>query len=945
MKRRAPIFGLLAITLSLGLGTPSNAEGLSSYLEKVPGSASVDLRQAEIEKRLREAVAAGRISQLDSQEFSRELDKVADLEAAYRASHGKLSLWENLKLLYQLDNLSRKVEQSLSDRQVADSDLGSRIVGVQNRIEDGLNSKRLTEQEASGFKYDLERIQSLHQLLTSSSSSSIRLTDAQSLQLALDLDRLSSRLESTMHDRQIELPEIDKAQDEIAARLAAALDKGILSKDEADDLKEEFQKVAEREATLKSYGRPLTSEESLALAVDLEKISRELDLKMRTKDTEGSDYKDKEAKVSARIAAGVVTGKLTLAEASYLKDRLEKLEAKATEWRKQGEGLSADESRALLLDLEKLSIQVERRLNDPRYSWMGLSKAVADLQIRMEAAKEAGRISEADLTRLNKDLDKIKANWEQVRAAGIEGKGGSEGTYPLKDTVYIVFSLDQLSDKLADTLSDRDVELPELEARKTYIDQRIAAGVVSGRLTPDEGQRLLDEFDRINEKESVFRASKKELSERDKLALAVMVEKLSTRVERSIHEGARYNPGFEQLRQKMKDAIEEGIIAGSIVDEEAEKLKAELLRIESSEKSFRGMGGDLTASQALTVAQSLVSLQEAIEEQLLEADTVVIDLDKRREQLAQRISEGVVAGKLSAEDAESLRKEFERLDSLNKKYASSGGLSKGESVAMAYSLARLGSRIEEKMKDDRIALPSLKALHDQIDQRLAKSIASGALTSDRVKEYKDRLEAIARMEMGFRYTGDGLSYPESMMLANQLDDLNRKLDSALSGKSPSFAGIEDRLDKVGKRIADGIVGKKIDAEAAGSLKTELDRISNARVAFAHSEGGYNLEETETLVRDIDRLNSEIDLHMKGQKLAWSDIDNRQTSLEKTLKQLISQGKIKGADARVLLDQLDKIKRAKAAFTLSDGNLNYFERVSLGEALDNFNRAIQKSAVK
>ena len=53
MKRRAPIFGLLAITLSLGLGSPAKAEGLASYLEKVPGSASVDLRQAEIEKRLR----------------------------------------------------------------------------------------------------------------------------------------------------------------------------------------------------------------------------------------------------------------------------------------------------------------------------------------------------------------------------------------------------------------------------------------------------------------------------------------------------------------------------------------------------------------------------------------------------------------------------------------------------------------------------------------------------------------------------------------------------------------------------------------------------------------------------------------------------------------------------------------------------------------------------
>ncbi|MEZ4537191.1 MAG: hypothetical protein R3D26_19670 [Cyanobacteriota/Melainabacteria group bacterium] len=42
----------------------------------------------------------------------------------------------------------------------------------------------------------------------------------------------------------------------------------------------------------------------------------------------------------------------------------------------------------------------------------------------------------------------------------------------------------------------------------------------------------------------------------------------------------------------MNDATEEGIIAGSIADKDAEKLKAELLRIESSEKSFRGMGGD-----------------------------------------------------------------------------------------------------------------------------------------------------------------------------------------------------------------------------------------------------------------------------------------------------------------------------------------------------------------
>ena len=45
---------------------------------------------------------------------------------------------------------------------------------------------------------------------------------------------------------------------------------------EAKALKAEFQTIADKEAKLKGYGRPLTSQESLALAIDLEKLSREI---------------------------------------------------------------------------------------------------------------------------------------------------------------------------------------------------------------------------------------------------------------------------------------------------------------------------------------------------------------------------------------------------------------------------------------------------------------------------------------------------------------------------------------------------------------------------------------------------------------------------------------------------------------------------------------------
>lgn len=932
MKRRAPISGLLALTIALSMSSPANAESFSSYLTKVPGVTSVDLRQAEIEKRLRDAVAAGRLTLLQSQSFTGELDKIADLEATYRASHGKLSLWENLKLLFQLDNLSRKIEQSLGDRQVADTNISARLTEMDRRIEDGLSSQRLTKQEASGFTYDLERIKTLHKLLTDNNT---ELTDTQSLQFALDLDRLSSRLESIMHDRQIELPEIDKAQDEIAGRIAAGVDKGQLTKEDAKEIQDEYQKIADREATLKGYGRPLTSAESLALAVDLEKLSRELDLKLRNSEVADKSYQEKSEVLGNRIASGVVTGRLTLAEAHYLKDRLDRLSQRESEWRKDGK-LTTSEQKALTLELEKLSITVERRLNDRRFSWGGVSKTIADIQSRLEDAKVAGRMNDGDQAKLARELDKLKANWEAIR------QNGGEGVYPLKDSLFIVSALDELSRNLSDSLRDRDIEIPGIQERKDAIDHRIAIGVISGRLTLDEGQLLLDEFDKITAKEDVYRGSDKELSDREKLTLALLTEKLSSKVERGIHEGSNLTANFEQLRQELRDDIEEGIISGDLTEKEAEQMKNELTRIEASEKSYKGSSGDLSASQALTLARALKELRQTIDTELSDTDVSMPDIDKRRQELEIRISEGITSGKLEKKDAEFLRTQLGKIEELNKKYSASGGLSLGEAATIAWKLERLGSSIEERMKSEKISLPDLASLHSDIDQRLADSIASGVLSLDQVKAYKDRLEAIARMEMGFRYTGDGLSYPETLMLTKQLQEVDQQLELALKGKSASWKGIEDRIDKTGKRIADGVVTRKLSTETANSLKAELDRISSARLAFAHSEGGYSLDETETLVSDIDRLNSEIDLHLKGQKFAWSDIDRRQSNLEKTLKQLIASGKIKGSDATILTSQLDKIKRAKAAFTLSDGSLNYFERVSLGEALDNFNLMMKRT---
>lgn len=936
MKRSAPIYGLLALTISVSscLFNPASAKDLTSYFKKVPGVATVDERQAQIEKRLRDAVQTGRLNSVKSQNFNKELEKIADLEASYRASHGSLSLWENLKILFELDKLSRNIEQSLSDRQVADIDLSVRMDQLSKRIDDGLKSHRLTLQESNGFKFDLDRIQSLFQIYGGSSE---KINDSEALSLALDLDRLSARLESTMHDRQIELPQIDKAQSEIDEKIKAGIASGKISEEEATDLKKEFQSIADKEAKLKGYGRPLTSQETLALAIDLEKLSREVDIQIRDQEVEKKDYVQKRITLESKISQGVVSGKLTVAEAHYLSDQLEEITKKEQDWVKSGGTLTEDERKSLLLELEKLAISVERRLYDKRFTWEGISKAIAGLQNRIELARSSGRITESGEAKLTKELNRIKSNWHSV-----EGAESSLSSYPLKDSVFVVDAINGLKSKLASSLKDRDLIVPKLENRKAAVDRRIALGVVSGRLTASEGQKLLDQLDVITEKESVLRASEKELTDRERLSVALLVERLSAQVERAIHEGSKFSPSFEQRKQAVRDSIEEDIFAGKLTEDEAARLKEELARINALEKGFRGSNADLSATQALEVATKINELNDTINSDVFDSEFSRPDLEKRKIVLRLRVSEAVTSGKLTRDEATLLRKEFQDIADLEKKFAQSGGISLGEAATIAYKLEKLGYEIERRMHNDEIVLPSLANVHDQVDTKLANGVASGQLNLEDVKKFKSQLEDIARMEMGYRYSGAGLSYPETLMLTRRLKSLNKQVDQTLSKKASSYTGLEDRIDKTAKKIAEGVLNKKLSAEHADNLKAELDRISNAKVAFAHSEGGYSLDETETLVRDIDRLNSEIALRLKGQKFAWSDIDRRQSSLEYKLKQAIRAGRIKGPNAQLLKTQLDKIKRAKAAFTMSDGNLNYFERVSLGDALDRFDKLMKRT---
>lgn len=934
MKRCVPIAGLMAVTLTLSnLGnSPCQALDVASYLTAMPSATSVDERQSQIQKRLTEAVFAGRLKRAEGQVFSKDLDRIGELEASYRTSHGRLTLWENLKLLFELDTLSRKIELALVDRSVPDVSIDSRLLELQERVKDALVWNRLTRQEADGFGYELDRVRALYKLYDDGSGKNI--SDQQALQIGLELDRLAGRLENTMHDRQLVLPEVDRAQADVEKQIEEAVKLGKLTDAEAKAIRAEFQVIADKEAKLKELGRPLSSDETLALAVDLEKLSNRLDVKLRDQKVVSEDYGQKKAKIRNRIAGGIVTGKLTLAETHYLRDQLRRIEQQEKKWGKESEKLGEEAQKALLLEIEKLANAVERRLLDNRFTWKGVGETMDDISSRIEKASEAGRITGSQEKTFRKDLERARKIWQQARSKQ------DPGLYLLDESMQVAVALDTLNRVLVEGLKDRDLELPKLEQRKDAIDKRIASGIVSGRLIPWEADRLIGEFESIVKRENAYRSSQSELTNRDSLAIALRFEQLSARIERGIRDGSKTMPPISQRKQDLKEDIEEGIIAGKLAESEADDYSLELERLEESVGGSEDLLESLSARQALKLALDLHDLKVRLNRALGDVEIGMPDVEKRRRDLFARISGGVTSGRLSEKEARELRSEFAQIESMRKRYLTSGGISRGEGATLAYKIERLASKIEERMHDTQIQLPSIARLQDELDKRLAESVALGQLTLSEVVDFKKQLEQIGRMEMAFRYTGDGLSYPETLMLSEEIEKLSKGVDSLLAGKNSAFNGIDDRLDKTANRIVDALLSKKIDVENADQLKSELDRISKAKIAFAHSLGGFDLDESETLVRDLDRLNSEIDLRVKGQNFAWSDIDRREANIERTLNQNLKLGKIDKNKASKVKDELDKIRRAKAAFSLTDGGLNYFERVSIGEALDKLNNMIK-----
>jgi hypothetical protein len=159
----------------------------------------INQRQANLDQRIDTGVRNGSLTRAEATRLRTDFRGLAQLESRYRASNG-LSAYERRDLDARFDALSARIRIERNDRNDRNDNwqsINQRQRTLDNRIDAGLNSGRLTRNEATQLRAEFRQIAALE-----SNYRRNGLNNNERRDLDRRFDRLSAELTAQLNDRQ-----------------------------------------------------------------------------------------------------------------------------------------------------------------------------------------------------------------------------------------------------------------------------------------------------------------------------------------------------------------------------------------------------------------------------------------------------------------------------------------------------------------------------------------------------------------------------------------------------------------------------------------------------------------------------------------------------------------------------------------------------------------------
>lgn len=843
---RALSLGCLSlVSLLIGVTPVGAAPAAQQQARLFSVISDVGSRQALIERRMNEAVVAGRLTQIQLDQFKQRLDMIANQEAEFKASQGTLNLWESLKLQFELDDIIKDLERSFTDRKFGTVDLPARKQEIERRLDIALKARRITAEQSNDLRKELNGIYKQEDAYRKADKGQLSVIN--SFKIVIELDHFSAELTKSVRSRQIDLQIAIDEKNALLKDVQADVDAQKLTVDQGKNLQTILEQIGSRIDKLNKTKRSLTSEEQLTLLKDLQAVADQVSSRSGQTETLAGQFALLEQAISTGLASlgkALDSGLISKVETSKFNDGLVALDTKRKEAVSPLSKNAPDMPfvKAMVVEATKLTDAINRAKYSKDNDWPGIKGTLDTLDKRISDAKNSKRMAEADAKSLSDELGKVvserKANLKQ------------DGSIIAGDALKLLNDIEALTIKVEKAIIDRiDITGLDVKAKLQNVQKRLSAAMATGKLKADKAKGFNDDLVAIQNRSSLLKPGASNF-ERETYSMAILLEKIDTDLAHELNIAGSTPVNNMATFKKLDDAIRDATLSGNLAPVKVGELKDELERLRNLQRD---------ATKTADVADGLSKLNDDLDDLLKNKESALPDIGKRQAELFQSITEGVLQGRISPKDGDMLKRDFYAVMEQETKYTTSGGLSFGEHAAVVLQLEKLARKIESTMSAGPQAVPDPTARRQELDNKLAQAVISGTLTSDKARDFSKQLEKVARDEVTYRFSGEGLSYSESLTLIADMERINSALDTAIAGQKPRWANLDERYKALEQKINRSVASNKIDKGRGDKLKADLQSLARTRRDFETSGGGISLAEAESLVREFVRINGNIDV--------------------------------------------------------------------------------------
>lgn len=556
----------------------------------VPAYVDVNTRISSIEKEIVNAVGEERLTQDQSNELKKTLDRVIELNKEF-TTDGKLTIWERVRLILDLDKLSQDLELRLAKRKTAITNLSGKQDQLEKEIAENYLSGRLTNSQAALYKGKLQEIREKEKSYRKDN----KLSQSEMLSISYDLDQLNLDLEKNLRVRSIAGSSIESRLTRLKNRKNNLVKQKKLTAEQESQINTEISKVEKDYEAYKNSDKKLLPTEILELALELDKIGAKLNgYSPAAVSSAAQNIDNLQNELRTMLDEGKSKHTLSIAQLELLNQEYNRIETLESLF-KADNNFADSEILTVVRELETLKQRMlatsTTKAKDPN-----LKANIDALRKRIKEVGSAGRLKIGmNASDFDKNLDSVEKKLKQFN---------EDGSLSDSEILVVQGEIDSLNSKLESSLQN----LPDVKERKLEIERRLSEALAGNRVAIKKAEELRREGSRISYMETMLKRDGL-LSDEDIVKLSAEYDNLEKKLAALLPP----LPDIEKLQAQVSNKIEEAKAKGNIPQAKLDYFSGEMERITSVGSSFKASDDRLSDWEIMALKADLEKLEKDID--------------------------------------------------------------------------------------------------------------------------------------------------------------------------------------------------------------------------------------------------------------------------------------------------------------------------------------------